>query len=130
MILRPIVIAICAVLLANCSDEEALRTCRYQVKQTVLMRQLALPEQQRAEAETCLANSNRGPDFCRDFYPDAETIVRDCMSDKGYSFAVINSPTDYVDAKCYKATWLVKFESLLRTPTNSATPPVSGKCQF
>ena len=53
------------------------------------------------------------------------------MSDRGYSFAVINSPTDYADAKCYKATWLVKVESLLmRTPANRATAPVFSKCQF
>ena len=130
MISRPIVIAFCVTLLVGCSEEEALRSCKRQVEPAVVVRHLSLPPQKKTELDSCFASPNLKPEFCRATYLDADELVSDCMSDKGYSFATIHSPTDYADAKCYKATWLVKFESLLRTSTNRATSPVFSKCEF
>ena len=131
MINRLIISALC-IALAGCSEEEALGTCRRQVEQTVLLRQLALPSQKKAEVERCLANSNFKPEFCRALYLDEDQIVRNCMSDKGYSFAPINSLPDHVKADCYRPTWFVKIESLVRTPANPLSPsaPAVGPCQF
>jgi hypothetical protein len=72
------------------------------------------------------------PEFCRSAYLGENDAVRGCMSDKGYELAPIRSLADHFDAKCYKATWLVKFLSLLRTPAHplSASAPASGPCQF
>jgi hypothetical protein len=90
---------LCAPLVEGCSEEEALRTCKQQVEQTVLLRQLALPPKARAAVDSCLANFS--PVFCRSTYLDADVLVRDCMSDNGYSFATIRSLVDYVNADCY-----------------------------
>jgi hypothetical protein len=129
---RLIIGALCATL-AGCSKEDAqdaLGTCRRQVEQTVLLRQLALPPQKKAEVERCLADSNLPPEYCRAAYLDEDQVVRSCMNDKGYSFAPIHSLVDHVKADCYRATWYVKIESLVRTPTNPLTAPAIGPCQF
>jgi len=130
MFSRPIVIAFCATLLAGCSEEDALRSCKRQAEPSVVVRHLSLPPQKKAALDSCFASSSLTPELCRATYLDADELVSDCMTEKGYSFATIHSPTDYADAKCYKATWLVKFESLMRTPTNRATAPVFSKCRF
>jgi hypothetical protein len=123
-------ILLCAPLVGGCSEEEVVRTCKQQVEQTVLLRQLALPPNAGAAVDSCLANFS--PDFCRSTYLDADVLVRDCMSDKGYSFAPIRSLVDYVNPNCYRPTWLVKIESLVRTPANPNSPsaPAFGPCQF
>jgi hypothetical protein len=129
--LRVIVIALCATL-AGCSEEDALGTCKREVEQTVLLRQLALPPQKKAEVERCLADSSWKPEFCRAVYLDEDQALRNCMGDKGYSFAPIHSLVDHANANCYMPTWLVKIESLVRTPANplSASAPAFGPCQF
>jgi hypothetical protein len=62
-IFSPIVIALCAAL-AGCSEEEALDNCKRQVEQTVLLRQLALPPQEKTKLDTCLW-MNMPPEWCR-----------------------------------------------------------------
>ena len=132
MLSRPIVVALCAVHLASCSEEEALRSCRRQIEQTVPMRERVLPTQKRKELDLCLSDGMSKPEFCRSAYLGENDAVRGCMSDKGYELAPIRSLADHFDAKCYKATWLVKFLSLLRTPAHppSASAPAVGPCQF
>jgi hypothetical protein len=109
-----VIIALCAAL-AGCSEEEDLGNCKRQVEQTVLLRQLALPPQKKAEVESCLTN-NFPPEFCRAVYLNEDNIIRDCMSDKGYSFAPIHSLRDHVNAKCYRPTWLVKLDDRFHEP--------------
>jgi hypothetical protein len=123
-------ILLCAPLVGGCSEEEAVRTCKQQVEQTVLLRQLALPPKAREAVDFCLTIST--PEFCRSTYLDADVLVRDCMSDNGYSFAPIRSLVDYVNPDCYRPTWLVKIASLVRTPANPNSPsaPPFGPCQF
>jgi hypothetical protein len=72
------------------------------------------------------------PEFCRAVYLDEDNIVRHRMSDNGYSFAPIHSFVDYINANCYRPTWLVRIKSLVRTPAdpNSASAPLFGPCQF
>jgi hypothetical protein len=87
---RPVVIALCMTLLAGCSEEDALRSCKRQVEPAVVVRHLSLPPQKKAELDSCFASSNLKPEFCRAAYLDADILVRDCMSDKGYTFAVVS----------------------------------------
>jgi hypothetical protein len=131
---RLVIGALCATL-AGCGDaskEDALDTCKRQVEPTVLLRQLALPSQKKAEVERCLADSNLQSEFCRAVYLDEDQVVRSCMSGKGYSFAPIHSLIDHIKADCYRPTWLVKIESLVQTPANPLSPsaPAIGPCQF
>jgi hypothetical protein len=96
------------------------------------MRERVLPTQKRKELDLCLSDGMSKPEFCRSAYLGENDAVRGCMSDKGYELAPIRSLADHFDAKCYKATWLVKFLSLLRTPAHplSASAPAVGPCQF
>lgn len=132
MFSRSIVIALCALLLTSCSEEEALRSCKRQVEQTVLMRQLALPPQKRKLLDFCIEDATLKPEYCRSAYLGENDVIRACMSDKGYDLAPIHSLADHFNAKCYKATWLVKFLSMLRSPANplSSSAPAFGPCQF
>src|SRR5580700_10021113 len=118
---RLVISALCATL-AGCSKEDALDTCKRQVEQTVLLRQLAMPSKKKVEVERCLADSNLPPEYCRAVYLDEDQAVRNCMSDKGYSFAPIHSLIHHVNADCYRPTWLVKIESLVLTPANPLSP--------
>jgi len=80
-----------------------------------------------ASATGCQSRSFVGPHIWARTTPFAAA-----WAIKGYELAPIRSLADHFDAKCYKATWLVKFLSLLRTPAHplSASAPASGPCQF
>ena len=127
-----IVLALC-VALAGCFEDDAetaFRTCRREIEQTILLRQFALSAEKKHLLEVCLTGGVLKPEYCRAVYVNEHEALRDCMEDKGYSFSTMHSLADHFDAACYRPTWLVKIESLVRTPVNLFAAPAIGRCRF
>jgi hypothetical protein len=127
-----IVFAPC-VALAGCFEDDAeaaFHTCR-EIEQTILLRQFALSAEKKHLLEICLTGAWRlKPEYCRGVYMNEHEALRDCMEDKGYSFSTMNSLADHFDVTCYRPTWLVKIESVVRTRVNLITAPGDGRCRF
>ena len=132
MIRLTIVFVLCAAM-AGCFEEDAetaVRTCHREIEQTILLRQLALSAEKKHLLEVCLTGGVLKPEYCRAVYMNEHEALRDCMEDKGYSFSTMHSLADHFDATCYRPAWLVKIESVVRTPVNLMTAPAISHCRF
>lgn len=117
--MRPeaILTAIMAVLmglpLAGCGVEDDLGQCTADSEQTVLLRQLAMTDNQRKALSFCQDDMHLGVDYCRSVYLNANTPVRECMKRKGYTFKDADSGFGncmfgrFRDPSCYENTWLL-----------------------
>jgi len=108
-----------SLLLAGCGEQE-LAGCLLSTEQVILLRQMAMTPKQKESLNFCVNDVKWGEDYCRGLYLNANTPVRICMSEKGYTFTNEDSGfgvcgfQHFRDPKCYKSKWLLMLPATIR----------------
>ena len=108
-----------SVLLSGCGEEQ-LSSCLASTEQVILLRQMAMTSKQKESLNFCLNDMRWGEDYCRGLYLNANTPVRVCMSEKGYTFTDADSGfgicrfQHFRDPKCYKSKWFLMLPASIR----------------
>jgi hypothetical protein len=108
-----------SVLLSGCGEEQ-LSNCLASTEQVILLRQMAMTSKQKESLNFCLNDMRWGEDYCRGLYLNANTPVRVCMSEKGYTFTDADSGfgigrfQHFRDPKCYKSKWFLMLPASIR----------------
>ncbi len=115
-------VSVCAIfaflLLSGCGEQE-LSSCLASTEQVVLLRQMAMTPEQKKQLDLCVSN-RRDEDYCRGLHLNADTPVRICMADKGYTFTNEDSGFgvcrffNFRDPKCYQSKWFLMLPASIR----------------
>jgi hypothetical protein len=100
---RFIVVITIIVSLAGCSDKP-LAACTASTEPAILLRQLALTPLVKRQFDNCLSAS--GKRTCEVIFLNSDNLMRDCMSQAGYSISGGPACKTYYDPSCYRPTWL------------------------
>jgi hypothetical protein len=88
--------------------------------QLILLKQMAMTPKQKDMLDFCISNLGWGTDTCRATYLNANTPVRTCMADKGYTFTDANSGyglcryEHFRDPKCYRSKRFLMLPESIR----------------
>ena len=105
--------------LSACGENE-LSQCIASTEQTILLRQMALPTDGKAQFELCLQKTRYGAGYCKALWLNADTAVEGCMAQNGYSFTNTDSGfgfcgySDWENSKCYRSKWVLMLPAELR----------------
>lgn len=122
MIVRTVAAIVLGLVLAACGVEDDLGKCTADSEQTVLLRQIAMTDNQRKALTFCQEDMRLGADYCKAVYLNANTPVRECMKGKGYTFKDADSGYGncmfgrFRDPGCYANTWLLWIDRELKPP--------------
>ena len=115
-------LALILVLPLGCCVQEDLASCLSTGEQTIRLKQLTLGAERQESFNSCLRKWGWPESYCRAMYLNADSIARDCMKGRGYTFSdrdrggKCHSSTDYGKAECYQPTWYVTAKQYFPLP--------------
>ena len=121
-------VSVCAIsaflLLSGCGEQE-LSSCLTSTEPLIWSRQMASPG--RKELMDDCFRKGWSEDYCAGLYVNADTLVRVCMADKGYTFTNdVCRFAHFRDPKCYRSKWFLMLPASIRNEISKPYVPSEG----